>query len=580
MDTIAIPAGMQQTGPSESRQKGVESFSVVRGYPNLQYLFRVWATLIIALTLGQVAATLLVHRGFALTLITDFIAFTLMLSALLVFAANARVSGGQIRLFWTLLATCWGVTVVGQIMWMYFDLVLRKEVPNPFMGDILLFMSSIPVLAALLLQPHLVESRKSQRIVDFLLLLLWWLYLYVFFVIPWQYVVLDEASYGLNYNHLNGWLDIVLLFTLGFLWSQSFGRWKHFYASFFLAQLLLTASGYLANVAIDKHLYYPGSWYDIPYSASLAAATAVGLVGLSLVKAEPSVKKKRPQLHVTRLGMLAVLSLPVIGAWAILNRNTPLEVNHFRELVTLGTMLAMAFLVFAKQGQLSTELAKANRVLQEASLTDPLTGVRNRRFFDVTISGDASQVLRSYETAQKAPANDLIFYMIDLDNFKDVNDRYGHHVGDRVLQEVTRRINSVIRSSDVLVRWGGDEFLIVSRFANRAEGTAFASRILRAVGDPRISAAAAGVEVCQTCSIGWAAFPWYPGEPDEVTCETVLGLADRGVFEAKLGGRNRAVGISPSAPERPAFTATAGDHLPGFSVQELRVPGPAQELIS
>src|ERR1035441_10667950 len=96
------------------------------------------------------------------------------------------------------LAACWGLRIVGQAMWMYFDLVLRKEAPNPFVGDILLFLSNIPVLAALLLQLHMdpVEGRKSQGTVDFLLLLLWWLYLYLFFVIPWQYVVLDEARYG------------------------------------------------------------------------------------------------------------------------------------------------------------------------------------------------------------------------------------------------------------------------------------------------------------------------------------------------------------------------------------------------
>jgi diguanylate cyclase (GGDEF)-like protein len=576
MDTIAIPARTPQTRPSEDGQKTGRSVSSPARSPNLQNLLKSWAALLVFLTLSQIAASLLVARGFTLTLITDVIGLVLMLSALLIFSVNVSASARQTRLFWLLLATCWGARVVGQVMWMYFDVVLRQEAPNPFIGDILLFMSNIPVLAALLLQPHLAENRRSQRTVDFLLLLLWWLYLYLFFVIPWQYVVLDEAKYGLNYNRLDGLLDAVLLLALGFLWSHSFGRWKWFYASFFGAKLLLTASGYLANVAIDKHLYYPGSWYDLPYSAALASATVVGLVGLTLVGAAGTLKRPRPQLHVTRLGMLAVLSLPVIGAWTLLNQNTPSPVSHFRELVTLGTMLAMAFLVFAKQGQLSTELAKANRVLQEASLTDHLTGVRNRRFFDVTISGDASQVLRSYAAPQRSPIIDLIFYMVDLDNFKDVNDRYGHHVGDKVLLEVTRRINSVIRSSDILVRWGGDEFLIVSRFADRAEAATFASRILTAVGDPKVSVACAGVEISQTCSIGWAAYPWYPDEPDEVPCETVLGLADRGVLEAKLTGNNRAIGISPSDPDTAVFIATAGDGGRGHSVRTFSVLGPSQ----
>ena len=190
--------------------------------------------------------------------------------------------------------------------------------------------------------------------------------------------------------------------------------------------------------------------------------------------------------------MLAVLSLPVIGAWTILNQNTPSQVSQFRELVTLGTMLVMAFLVFAKQRQLSTELAKANRVLQEASLTDLSPGSETGD--SLTLPSPATRV-RFYGLTRrpKTPIIDLIFYMVDLDNFKEVNDRYGHHVGDEVLLEVTRRINSVIRSSDILVRWGGDEFLIVSRYANRAEAATFASRILTAVGDPKVSVASAGV---------------------------------------------------------------------------------------
>jgi diguanylate cyclase (GGDEF)-like protein len=526
----------------------------------------------------QIAATVFVPRSLPLTLINDAIESILMLSAALVFMENVSTNTGRTRLFWMLLAACWGIRIAGQALWMYFDVVLRKEAPNPFVGDILLFLSNIPVLAALLLQPHVgpVEGRKSQGTVDFLLLLLWWLYLYLFIVIPWQYVVLDAATYGSNYDRLNGLLDVVLLLTLGFLWSHSFGRWKWFYASFFGAQLLITASTYLANHAINEHLYYPGSWYDLPYAAALASVTVVGFLGLTLTSAAAASKKPRASLHVTRLGMLAVLSLPVLGAWTILGRDTPPQVTQFRELVTLGTMLVMAFLVFAKQHRLRTELAKANLVLQEASMSDPLTGARNRRFFDATIFADASQVLRSYRVPQELLTSDLIFYMVDLDDFKEVNDRYGHHVGDKVLLEVIRRINSEIRNSDILVRWGGDEFLIVSRYSNRAEAATFASRILTTVGNPRAGVVSAGIEIRQTCSIGWAAFPWYPDEPDAVPVEAVLGLADRGVYEAKKAGKNRAIGISPSDAATTLLIATAGDRVSTYSVQTLCVMGPSQ----
>ena len=545
------------------------------GNPDPRHHLKLWGALVAFMTLGQLAATMFVHRSFSLTLINDGIEFVLILSAMLVFVVNAKASPRQTRLFWGLLAACWGVTVVAQAMWMYFDLVLRKEVPNPFYGDILLFLSKIPFLAALLLQPHIdpVKGQKSKGTMDFLLLLLWWLYLYVFFVIPWQYVVIDAAKYGSNFNWLNGLLDIVSLLALAFLCNRSLGRWKWFYAIGFGAQLLITASGYMANVAIDKNIYYPGSWYDVPFSVGLASFSVVGLFGFTLANVPAGSKQSKASVPVTKLGMLAVLSLPAMGVWTVLSRTTPSPVTEFRELVTLGTVLLMAFLVFVKQQQLRLDLAQANQVLQETSATDPLTGARNRRFFDTTIAGDVNQTLRSYQT-QELRCHDLILYMVDLDDFKDVNDRYGHGAGDKVLLEVTSRISSVIRSSDVLVRWGGDEFLIVSRHSNRAQALTFASRILTAVGNRDTDMGDAGVAFRQTCSIGWAAFPWDPREPNAVPLETILGLADRGVYEAKKFGKNRAIGVLPSDQGTKMPFATGGDRVSTYSVETVCVAGP------
>jgi len=132
------------------------------------------------------------------------------------------------------------------------------------------------------------------------------------------------------------------------------------------------------------------------------------------------------------------------------------------------------------------QLQHANQELREASLTDPLTGARNRRFFQLTIDADINQVLRSYgpgTDSSDTRNRDLVFYLIDADHFKEVNDLYGHLAGDELLGEMTRRIQSAVRMSDVLVRWGGEEFMVVSRASNRTEATALASRILHAIGD-------------------------------------------------------------------------------------------------
>jgi diguanylate cyclase (GGDEF)-like protein len=544
----------------------------------LRNRLRCWASLVAILLLVQIAATVLVPHSPTLTLITDVIALVLMLSALLVFLANVSAGPGGQRRFWMLLAAGWVVAIVGQVLWMYFDLVLRKEVPNPFVGDILLFLSNVPMLAALLLQPHLdpVERRRSQRRVDFVLLLLWWLFLYLFFVIPWQYVVLDEARYSWNYIRLSVFLSSALLLFLGFLWLHSFGRWKLFYASLFGAQLFITASGSLANLAIEEHLYYPGSWYDVPYAAALASVTLVGLLGLTLPKTATAAKTPLIPLPVNKFAILSLLSLPVIAAWTVFPRNTPVQVAQYRELLVLATVFVMAIFVFVKQSQMRSELARANQELEDTCVTDPLTGARNRRFFDATISGDASQVLRSYATSHDHRASDLILYMVDLDGFKEVNDGYGHAAGDRVLRRVARRINSVIRSSDILVRWGGDEFLIVSRYSNRAEAASFAARVLAAVARPAADGASSESDLITTCSMGWATFPWDPDRPGAVPLEAVLGLADRAVYEAKTGGKNRAIGVAPSGSGKKLLFATAGDRIATYSVQTVCIKGPTQ----
>lgn len=198
----------------------------------------------------------------------------------------------------------------------------------------------------------------------------------------------------------------------------------------------------------------------------------------------------------------------------------------------------------------SAELARANAELQAMSLTDPLTKVRNRRFFRETIEADAMQVVRAYRRAgpNAGPIEhgDLIYYFVDLDHFKRVNDEYGHYAGDRVLMECARRLTHIVRQSDLLIRWGGEEFLVVLRSGTRADGDILARRLLRLMGEEPFDIGD-GKMIPMTCSIGWAAFPWIPSQPDALSVDDVLVLADRSMYAAKEAGRNYAVGIAPGA---------------------------------
>jgi predicted signal transduction protein with EAL and GGDEF domain len=110
-----------------------------------------------------------------------------------------------------------------------------------------------------------------------------------------------------------------------------------------------------------------------------------------------------------------------------------------------------------------TALRETQNQLEEVSITDPLTGLRNRRFLLQNIERDVARALRAYEDQMHNPDdimsqpadNDIVFFMVDLDHFKSVNDTYGHACGDMVLMQMRDRLQSVFRESDYLVRWGG-----------------------------------------------------------------------------------------------------------------------------
>lgn len=533
-----------------------------------------WAVVALLLTGLQCAVTLLLPRGFVLNLITDFSEFLLMVTVAGIFAEDGRRSSGTPRVFWVLLSSCWVIRAVVELVWIYYDLVLRTDVSNPFAGDVLGFLSNIPVLAALLLQTQgdAFQNRRGAGLVDFALLLSWWFYLYLYFVVSWQYVVADQVRYGLNYDRLNVVLDVVVLLALLYLVMRGARRWRFLYGGLFAAQAFITISGHVANRAIDQHVYYPGSLYDLPYTIALACFTLCGALGSSLTTAGTGSDITGKPLPSTKLGILSLVSLPIISGWTALTQHPPTAIVEFRQVVMLGTVLVMAALVYVRHSQVSGELAKANQALQEASVTDRLTGVRNRRFVEALLSTDVSHIARSYTDGSGARPLCEIFYMVDLDNFKDINDQYGHVIGDKALIEVARRINSVMRDSDVLVRWGGDEFLIVSRFTDRAEADKLAARVLNVLVNPQEPIASLTSQL--TCSIGWAVFPWHEDRPSEVPVEAVLGLADRALYEAKASGKNRAVGFSASADEKMTVTAAAGEHAKSYPVHTLYVEGP------
>ncbi|HEY3972431.1 MAG TPA: GGDEF domain-containing protein [Candidatus Sulfotelmatobacter sp.] len=529
-----------------------------------------------SLTALLAIACAVLPRGLAVAAVSDIVGGLIMLCALFSFVSHVPTSTGRMRWFWVLQGVGWGFWFADQMVWIVFDLVLKTKLPSMCAADALLFLAGAPMLAGLLLRPHRQPSQPNARlgVLDFLLLTLWWLYLYVSFVVCWQYIAPNETSYNRNFDLLALIEAILLAGVLLIFWRESSGRWKRFYGCFCGAVVFNGVWFFCINHAIERDVYYTGSWYDILYFGSFACFTVVGALGPGLMPGAESAVEDSYGSWMGTLAMMAVLSLPVIAVYALLDPRLPRSASGFRVLVTLATMFLMAFVLFIQHRRLNRELQRTNLVLQEASLTDPLTGLRNRRFFSATIDGDVSQSLRAHADGRDPHTRDLVFYLIDADNFKEVNDRYGHDVGDKVLVEMARRLSSSIRHSDVLVRWGGEEFLIVSRYTDRADAELLAQRVLSAVADSPIHLGASTEAMYRTCSLGWAAFPWFPDDARAISYEEVLTLADRGLHQAKAQGKNRAVGILPATGKVPAATIE-GLHSGGLQVDLLAVAGPA-----
>ncbi len=180
----------------------------------------------------------------------------------------------------------------------------------------------------------------------------------------------------------------------------------------------------------------------------------------------------------------------------------------------------------------------------DASYTDPLTQLRNRRYMDSLLSKDKTWCIPKHWS----------FLMIDLDHFKKINDSRGHQVGDLVLQQLSALLLDVCRSSDVVFRTGGEEFVVISEGTNQSQSCTMAERIRTAVESYNFGPVESRFSV--TCSIGF--YSTY-NKKTKVDWQAKLKLADYAMYAAKNSGRNSWVGLAINQQY---------DFLPQFTLPE------------
>ena len=194
------------------------------------------------------------------------------------------------------------------------------------------------------------------------------------------------------------------------------------------------------------------------------------------------------------------------------------------------------------------ELKAAFASLEELSLTDQLTGVHNRHFIQKFMPQEIAKFKRDNDLLPDAECH-FGLLMVDIDLFKQVNDNYGHDAGDNVLIKFTQILEDTCRESDWVVRWGGEEFVIVAKGLTIKGLQLLAERIRLNVESNKFDL---GCEqsIFRTCSIGIASFPFIKNEFDKLTWQQTLGIADLALYIAKNNGRNAWVTLTDNNIEQ------------------------------
>lgn len=180
------------------------------------------------------------------------------------------------------------------------------------------------------------------------------------------------------------------------------------------------------------------------------------------------------------------------------------------------------------------QLTEANNRLAEEALTDPLTGALNRRFLTAHLARESARILRLFESRDTRTSGNVLL-VVDIDDFKHVNDRHGHVQGDQALVQFAEILKRAVRDSDYVVRWGGEEFVVLATDARAEDGAIIADRILESVRKHRVLGEHGAA---MTCSIGVSHFPFFPDHARALDWQQVLQVADLSAYLAKHNGKD------------------------------------------
>ncbi len=290
----------------------------------------------------------------------DLIPLLAIAAASIVSARNAFDSRGHTRLFWSLMTAGMAMWGFNQACWVWLEVVVRKPLPDPFQGDIVLFLHVVPIMAAVSIRPQEAEEREGMlpSALNVIILLVWWVVVYAFFVFPEEYIVTNVAVYSPRWDLLYFVEGMMLIAASALAFFTSSGSWRELYRNIFFASALYTFSSEAMNAAIARGNYKTGGIYDLPFLAATLGFLWVAIAGrrcLRDIQMMPSITRAGRPIA-PELAKLALLSLPIMGYWALFLSNQQPYLRHARFTVAMAGVAILAFVVFLKQHLLDRRL--------------------------------------------------------------------------------------------------------------------------------------------------------------------------------------------------------------------------------
>ncbi len=447
---------------------------------------------------------------------------------------RSRSAGPRRALPWAFMAAAVGSWAVGEVVWSWYELVAHRDVPFPSLADA--GFLGLPLLAAvsLLMWPARLTGRRMRMsamldggaIAAALLMLAWTTSLGA----AWHAGGQTPLAAIIGVAYPIG--DVVLISLVVLLFARADVADR--------AALPLIAIGLAAAAVSDSFFVYGTS--DGTYTSGAIADTGwfAGFVLIGVAGAGVDYRLKRRESRDTA-PLSPVISWPrlilpylpttlaaIVFFSRLLSGHMPDTVVTWCAVVIFVTGSARQFLVLADNRSLLARAQAGHAELRRQALHDPLTGLANRLLF-------TDRVEQALAVAGRDGQPRAVVY-VDLDDFKQINDRFGHAVGDQLLVDVATRLTSCVREGDTVARLGGDEFAVLLS-GGHVHAQEVAARIVDTL---RTALEGTGHPLEVTASVGVSVY--HAGrDPVDVNASDVLAAADHAMYEAKGLGKNQYV---------------------------------------